>query len=148
MSAREINPFTARTRIRSQFIRTQWSTSNHQRVDTTTPQTAQPSGRTSKWRGNWCFCIKSSFIRIYLHIFLHHYSFKYSLRGLGVRHWTTEHKVMGSSLDSDFILVWDAHHQTGSGQNIQSINIWFFTFLLHQCMFIIKIHILSLQQYV
>ena len=44
MSAREINPFTALTRIRSQFLRTQWSTSNHQRVDTTTPQTAQPSG--------------------------------------------------------------------------------------------------------
>ena len=30
--AREINPFTALTRIRSQFLRTQWSTSNHQRV--------------------------------------------------------------------------------------------------------------------
>ena len=38
--AREINPFTALTRIRSQFLRTQWST----RVNTTTPQTAQPSG--------------------------------------------------------------------------------------------------------
>ena len=34
MPAREINPFTALTRIRSQFLRTQWSTSNHQRVDT------------------------------------------------------------------------------------------------------------------
>ena len=44
MPAREINPFTALTRIRSQFLRTQWSTSNHQRVDTTTPQTAEPSG--------------------------------------------------------------------------------------------------------
>ena len=44
MPAREINPFTVLTRIRSQFLRTQWSTSNHQRVDTTTPQTAQPSG--------------------------------------------------------------------------------------------------------
>ena len=44
MPAREINPFTALTRIRSQFLRTQWSTSNHQRVNTTTPQTAQPSG--------------------------------------------------------------------------------------------------------
>ena len=44
MPAREINPFTALTRIRSQFLRTQWSTSNHQRVDTTTPQTAKPSG--------------------------------------------------------------------------------------------------------
>ena len=44
MPAREINPFTALTRIRSQFLRTQWSTSNHQRVHTTTPQTAQPSG--------------------------------------------------------------------------------------------------------
>ena len=44
MPAREINPFTALTRIRSQFLRTQWSTSNHQRVDTTTHQTAQPSG--------------------------------------------------------------------------------------------------------
>ena len=32
MPAREINPFTALTRIRSQFLRTQWSTSNHQRV--------------------------------------------------------------------------------------------------------------------
>ena len=29
MAAREINPFTALTRIRSQFLRTQWSTSNH-----------------------------------------------------------------------------------------------------------------------
>ena len=29
MPAREINPFTALTRIRSQFLRTQWSTSNH-----------------------------------------------------------------------------------------------------------------------
>ena len=44
MPAREINPFTALTRIRSQFLRTQWSTSNHQRVDTTMLQTAQPSG--------------------------------------------------------------------------------------------------------
>ena len=44
MPAREINPFTALTRIRFQFLRTQWSTSNHQRVDTTTPLTAQPSG--------------------------------------------------------------------------------------------------------
>ena len=44
MPAREINPFTALTRIQSQFLRTQWSTSNHQRVDMTTPQTAQPSG--------------------------------------------------------------------------------------------------------
>ena len=44
MPAREINPFTALTRLRSQFLRTQWSTSNHQRVDTTTHQTAQPSG--------------------------------------------------------------------------------------------------------
>ena len=44
MPAREINPFTGLTRIRSQFLRTQWSTSNQQRVDMTTPQTAQPSG--------------------------------------------------------------------------------------------------------
>ena len=44
MPAWEINPFTALTRIRSQFLRTQWSTSNHQRVDMTTPQTDQPSG--------------------------------------------------------------------------------------------------------
>ena len=44
MPAREINPFIALTRIRPQFLRTQWSTSNHQRVDTTTPQTAEPSG--------------------------------------------------------------------------------------------------------
>ena len=29
MPAREIYPFTALTRIRSQFLRTQWSTSNH-----------------------------------------------------------------------------------------------------------------------
>ena len=29
MPAREINPFTAPTRIRSQFLRTLWSTSNH-----------------------------------------------------------------------------------------------------------------------
>ena len=29
MPAREINPFTALTRIRSQFLMTQWSTSNH-----------------------------------------------------------------------------------------------------------------------
>ena len=35
MPAREINPFTALTRIRSQFIRTQWSTRNHQRLDKT-----------------------------------------------------------------------------------------------------------------
>ena len=48
MPAREINPFTALTRIRSQFLRTQWSTSNHQRVDTTTPQTAEPSGLAIK----------------------------------------------------------------------------------------------------
>ena len=44
MPAREINPFTALTRIRYQFLRTQWSTSNHQRVNTTALQTAQPSG--------------------------------------------------------------------------------------------------------
>ena len=44
MPAQEMNPFSALTRIRYQFLRTQWSTSNHQRVDTTTPQTAQPSG--------------------------------------------------------------------------------------------------------
>ena len=49
MPAREINPFTALTRIRYQFLRTQWSTSNHQRVDTTTPQTAQPSGLADQW---------------------------------------------------------------------------------------------------
>ena len=47
MPAREINPFTALTRIRSQFLRTQWSTSNHQRVDMTMPQTVQPSGLAS-----------------------------------------------------------------------------------------------------
>ena len=50
MPAREINPFTALTRIRSQFLRTKWSTSNHQRVDTATPQTAQPSGLAIHWR--------------------------------------------------------------------------------------------------
>ena len=44
MPAREINPFTALSRIRSQFLRTQWSTTNRQRVDMTTPQIAQPSG--------------------------------------------------------------------------------------------------------
>ena len=44
MPARENNPFIALTRIRSQFLRTQWSTSNHQRVNTTALQTAQPSG--------------------------------------------------------------------------------------------------------
>ena len=44
MPAGKINPFTALTRIRSQFLRTQLSTSNHQRVDMTTPQTGQPSG--------------------------------------------------------------------------------------------------------
>ena len=38
MPAPEINPFTALTRIRSQFLRTQWSTSNHQQVDMTTLQ--------------------------------------------------------------------------------------------------------------
>ena len=53
MPAREINPFTALTRIRSQFLRTQWSTSNHQRVDTTTPQTAQPSGWPQFLRTQW-----------------------------------------------------------------------------------------------
>ena len=51
MPTREINPFTALTRIRSQFLRTQWSTSNHQRVDTTTPQTAEPSGLAQLWPG-------------------------------------------------------------------------------------------------
>ena len=51
MPAREINPFTDLTRIRSVFLRTQWSTSNHQRVDKTTPQTAKPSGWAhSLWR--------------------------------------------------------------------------------------------------
>ena len=56
MPAREINPFTALTRIRSQFLRTQWSTSNHQRVDTTTPQTAEPSGLapSCSYQGNNC----------------------------------------------------------------------------------------------
>ena len=53
MPAREINPFTALTRIRSQFLRTQWSTSNHQRVDTTTSQTAQPSGLAPHQRDYW-----------------------------------------------------------------------------------------------
>ena len=48
MPAREINPFTALTRIRSQFLRTQWSTSNHQRVNTTALQTTQPSGLASE----------------------------------------------------------------------------------------------------
>ena len=52
MPAREINPFTAVTRIRSQFLRTQWSTSNHQRVDMTTPHTAQPSGLASDFQGS------------------------------------------------------------------------------------------------
>ena len=54
MPAREINPFTALTRIRSQFLRTQWSTSNHQRVDMTTPQTAQPSGLARLMMGEEC----------------------------------------------------------------------------------------------
>ena len=44
MPARELNPFTALSGIRSQFLRTHAMTSNHQRVDKTTPQTAQPSG--------------------------------------------------------------------------------------------------------
>ena len=56
MPAREINPFTALTRIRSQFLRTQRSTSNHQRVNKTTPQTAQPSGLASTiWRNHLPF---------------------------------------------------------------------------------------------
>ena len=61
MPAREINPFTALTRIRSQFLRTQWSTSNHQRVNTTTPQTTQPSGLA---RSCWdiLICSMQSFI--------------------------------------------------------------------------------------
>ena len=50
MPAREINSFTALPRIRSQFLRTQWSTSNHQRADTTTPHTAQPSGLATQLR--------------------------------------------------------------------------------------------------
>ena len=66
MSTWEMNPFTALTRIRSQFLRTQWPTSNHQRVDTTTPQTAQSSGlaqihtehfyfwQTCRHRPFWC----------------------------------------------------------------------------------------------
>ena len=57
MPAREINPFAALTRIRSQFLRTQWSTSYHQRVDMTTPQDAQPSGLATHLRDighmNW-----------------------------------------------------------------------------------------------
>ena len=88
MPGREINPFTALTRIWSQFLRTQWSTSNHQRVDTTTPQTAQPSGLAAKYMkyltnnmvvwplfGHICtdFAILSiiaifTFILLYLHI--------------------------------------------------------------------------------
>ena len=52
MPTQEINPFTALTRIRSQFLRTQWSTSNHQRVDTTTPQTAEPSGLANQLHGD------------------------------------------------------------------------------------------------
>ena len=55
MPAREFNPFTALTRIRSQFLRTQCSTSNHQRVDMTTPHTAQPSGLAGQmsWGKLW-----------------------------------------------------------------------------------------------
>ena len=63
MPAREINPFTALTRIRSQFLRTQWSTSNHQRVDTTTPPTAQTSGLA--WRLSrvcWLFIYSESLV--------------------------------------------------------------------------------------
>ena len=52
MPAREFNPFTALTRIRSQFLRTQWSTSNHQRVDMTTPHTAKPSGLAARTMWN------------------------------------------------------------------------------------------------
>ena len=54
MPTREINHFTALTRIRSQCPRTQWSTSNHQRVNTTAPQTAQPSGLASQEFGKVC----------------------------------------------------------------------------------------------
>ena len=46
MPAREISPFTALTRMQFQLLKTQLSTSNHQRVDTTAPQTIQPSGLT------------------------------------------------------------------------------------------------------
>ena len=55
MPAWEINPFTALTRIRSHFLRTQWSTSNHQRVDRTTPETAQPSGLASTLHVFWFY---------------------------------------------------------------------------------------------
>ena len=51
MPAREINPFTALTRIRSQFSQ-HTMTNNHQRVDKTTPQTAQPSGLAFLLLGN------------------------------------------------------------------------------------------------
>ena len=75
MPAREINPFTALTRIRSQFLRTQWSTSNHQRVDTTTPQTAEPSGLAGlfMWQINikctqWLICRNMATILIFQHI--------------------------------------------------------------------------------
>ena len=56
MPAREINPFTALTGIRSQFLRfllkqylQDTMTSNHQRVHKTTRQTAQPSGLNITW---------------------------------------------------------------------------------------------------
>ena len=54
MPAWGINLFTALTRIRSQFLGTQWSTSKHQRVDMTTPQAAQPSGLVLIFFGESC----------------------------------------------------------------------------------------------
>ena len=52
MPAREINPFTALTRIRSQFLRTQWSTSNHSAWTQLRIRPLSHRGWLKKW---WCF---------------------------------------------------------------------------------------------
>ena len=75
MPAREINPFTALIRIRSQFLRTQWWTSNHQRVDMTTPQTAQPSGLACQFMWKIYHPVQRSWGQLKDHI--HVYDFLY-----------------------------------------------------------------------
>ena len=51
MSAREINPFTALTRIRAQFLMTQWSTSNHSEWTRLRLRPLSHRGWLHKWVG-------------------------------------------------------------------------------------------------
>ena len=81
MPARKINPFTALTRIRSQLLRTQWSTSNHQGVSMTALQTAQPSGLVTPglwlmWyqNSNWSNCSYKKKLYLYLKIINQYYT--------------------------------------------------------------------------